>query len=221
MSVRVEGLTVRYGDAVVLRDLDFDVSTGETLVVAGPSGCGKSTLLRAIAGLTPVAAGRVVVDGQEVRGTSRDRAMVFQEDGLLPWRTAQRNVELPLALRGVRRTERRTVARRWLSRVGLVGFERHLPRELSGGMRQRVQLARTLAQRPKVVLMDEPFAALDAQTRADMQELVVEVLREAGTTTVFVTHDVDEAVVLGDRVVVLGTGEVDVRREAILAAVMA
>lgn len=219
MSVLVEGLTVRFGDAVVLRDFDLAVRTGELLVVAGPSGCGKSTLLRAVAGLVPVAAGRVVVDGQVVRGTSRDRAMVFQEDGLLPWRTAQRNVELPLALQGVDRARRRDAARRWLDRVGLAGFERHLPRELSGGMRQRVQLARTLAQRPKVVLMDEPFAALDAQTRADMQELVVEVLREAGATTVFVTHDVDEAVRLGDRVVVLGTGEVDVRREAILAAV--
>ncbi|MFE2754878.1 ABC transporter ATP-binding protein [Actinosynnema sp. NPDC059335] len=219
MSVLVEGLTVRFGDAVVLRDFDLAVRTGELLVVAGPSGCGKSTLLRAVAGLVPAAAGRVVVDGQVVRGTSRDRAMVFQEDGLLPWRTAQRNVELPLALQGVDRARRRAAARRWLDRVGLAGFERHLPRELSGGMRQRVQLARTLAQRPKVVLMDEPFAALDAQTRADMQELVVEVLREAGATTVFVTHDVDEAVRLGDRVVVLGTGEVDVRREAILAAV--
>ncbi|XVS67451.1 ABC transporter ATP-binding protein [Actinosynnema sp. CA-299493] len=221
MSVRVEGLAVRYGAATVLRSFDLDVGTGEILVVAGPSGCGKSTLLRAVAGLAPIAAGRVLVDGQEVRGTSKDRAMVFQDDGLLPWRTALRNVELPLALQGVPRAERRARASAWLDRVGLAGFDRHLPRELSGGMRQRVQLARTLAQRPKVVLMDEPFAALDAQTRADMQRLVVEVLREAGTTTVFVTHDVDEAVLLGDRVVVLGAGEVDVRREAILAAVMA
>ncbi|MFE9749480.1 ABC transporter ATP-binding protein [Saccharothrix saharensis] len=221
MSVRVEGLSVRYGAATVLQSFDLDVRKGEILVVAGPSGCGKSTLLRAIAGLTPIAAGRVVVDGHEVRGTSKDRAMVFQDDGLLPWRTAQRNVELPLALQGLRRAERRARALAWLDRVGLAGFERHLPRELSGGMRQRVQLARTLAQRPEVVLMDEPFGALDAQTRADMQRLVVEVLREEGTTTVFVTHDVDEAVLLGDRVVVLGAGEVDVRREAILAAVMA
>ncbi|MEU4746347.1 ATP-binding cassette domain-containing protein, partial [Actinosynnema sp. NPDC023658] len=159
--------------------------------------------------------------GQEGRGTSTDRARVYQHAGLLPRRTAQRNVEHPLALQGVPRAERRARASAWLDRVGLAGFGRHLPRELSGGMRQRVQLARTLAQRPKVVLMDEPFAALDAQTRADMQRLVVEVLREAGTTTVFVTHDVDEAVLLGDRVVVLGAGEVDVRREAILAAVMA
>ncbi|QQQ79296.1 ABC transporter ATP-binding protein [Saccharothrix sp. 6-C] len=221
MSVRVEGLAVRYGAATVLRSFDLDVRTGEILVVAGPSGCGKSTLLRAVAGLAPIAAGRIVVDGREVRGTSKDRALVFQDDGLLPWRTAQRNVELPLALQGVPRAERRARASAWLDRVGLAGFGRHLPRELSGGMRQRVQLARTLAQRPKVVLMDEPFAALDAQTRADMQRLVIEVLREAGTTTVFVTHDVDEAVLLGDRVVVLGAGEVDVRREAILAAVMA
>ncbi|QFZ16378.1 ABC transporter ATP-binding protein [Saccharothrix syringae] len=220
MSVVIEGLTAGYGRTPVLRDLDLVVAPGELLVVAGPSGCGKSTLLRAVAGLLPITAGRVLVDGEPVRGTSRDRAVVFQEDGLLPWRNALRNVELPLALGGVGRPERRARARAWLARVGLADFERYLPRELSGGMRQRVQLARTLAQGPKLVLMDEPFGALDAQTRAAMQELVVEVLRETGTTTIFVTHDVDEAVRLGDRVVVLGAGEVDVRREAILAAVM-
>ncbi|MBW4718867.1 ABC transporter ATP-binding protein [Saccharothrix obliqua] len=220
MSVRIEGLTAGYGRSAVLRGLDLVVAEGELLVVVGPSGCGKSTLLRVVAGLLPGTAGRVLVDGVPVRGTSRDRALVFQDDGLLPWRDALRNVELPLALRGVPRAERRVRARGWLDRVGLAGFERHLPRELSGGMRQRVQLARTLAQEPRLVLMDEPFGALDARTRSAMQELVMAVLRETGTTTIFVTHDVDEAVRLGDRVVVLGAGEVDVRREAILAAVM-
>lgn len=220
MSVVISGLGVGYGRSPVLSDLSLDVRQGELLVVAGPSGCGKSTLLRAVAGLVPYT-GQILVDGAPVRGTSRERALVFQEDGLLPWRTALRNVELPLALQGVPRAARRSSALAWLDRVGLSGFGGHLPRELSGGMRQRVQLARTLAQKPSLVLMDEPFGALDAQTRASMQQLVSEVLRETGTTTIFVTHDVDEAVLLGDRVVVLGAGEVDVHRDAILKAVLA
>ena len=218
MSVEIEDLTLRYGATTVLSGFDLSVRAGETVVIAGASGCGKSTLLRALAGLLPVAGGRVVVDGEPVSGPSAQRALVFQDDGLLPWRTARRNVELPLALRGVGRVERRERADAWLARVGLAGSEDRLPRELSGGMRQRVQLARTLAQGPRLVLMDEPFGALDAQTRAAMQRLLVDVLAETGTTTVFVTHDVDEAVLLGDRVVVLGAGEVAVRRDAILAA---
>ncbi|GGU74373.1 ABC transporter ATP-binding protein [Lentzea flava] len=218
MSLSVRSLTVGYGRSAVLSDFSLSVADGEFVVVAGPSGCGKSTLLRAVAGLIPFS-GAISVDGVAVRGPSRDRALVFQEDGLLPWRTALRNVELPLALQGVPRSLRRARAAEWLERVGLAGFEDHLPRELSGGMRQRVQLARTLAQQPSVVLMDEPFGALDAQTRSSMQELVTEVL--SGTTTLFVTHDVDEAVLLGDRVVVLGAGEVERRRDAILAAVKA
>lgn len=218
MSLSVRSLTVGYGRSAVLSEFSLSVASGEFVVVAGPSGCGKSTLLRAVAGLIPFA-GAISVDGVAVRGPSRDRALVFQDDGLLPWRTALRNVELPLALQGVPRSVRRSRALEWLERVGLAGFEGYLPRELSGGMRQRVQLARTLAQQPSVVLMDEPFGALDAQTRSSMQELVTEVL--SGTTTLFVTHDVDEAVLLGDRVVVLGAGEVERQRDAILAAVKA
>jgi NitT/TauT family transport system ATP-binding protein len=218
MSLSVRSLTVGYGRSAVLTEFSLSVGTGEFVVVAGPSGCGKSTLLRAVAGLIPFS-GAISVDGAAVRGPSRNRALVFQDDGLLPWRTALRNVELPLALQGVPRSVRRSRALEWLERVGLAGFEGYLPRELSGGMRQRVQLARTLAQQPSVVLMDEPFGALDAQTRSSMQELVTEVL--AGTTTLFVTHDVDEAVLLGDRVVVLGAGEVERQRDAILAAVKA
>ncbi|MGW5052667.1 ABC transporter ATP-binding protein [Actinokineospora sp. NPDC004072] len=218
MTVEIRDLTLRHGSTTVLSGFDLRVAAGETLVVAGASGCGKSTLLRAMAGLLPAAAGSIAVDGEPVTGPSAQRALVFQDDGLLPWRTARRNVELPLALAGVRRAQRRERAEAWLARVGLAGAGGLLPRELSGGMRQRVQLARTLAQNPRLVLMDEPFGALDAQTRAAMQRLLVDVLAEAGTTTVFVTHDVDEAVLLGDRVVVIGAGEVAVRREAILAA---
>ncbi|XVQ13604.1 ABC transporter ATP-binding protein [Spirillospora sp. CA-255316] len=205
LSLRAEDVTLGYGGpAAVVTGLDLEVRAGEVLVVVGPSGCGKSTLLRAFAGLLPVRAGRVLADGEPVTGPSRDRALVFQDDALLPWRNARRNVELPLAMRGVPRRLRRAQAAQWLGRVGLDDAGDRLPRELSGGMRQRVQLARTLAGAPRAVLMDEPFGALDAQTRAGMQRLLVEVLAGAPATVVFVTHDVDEALLLGDRVVVLG-----------------
>jgi NitT/TauT family transport system ATP-binding protein len=153
-----------------------------------------------------VHAGRVLVDGEPVLGTSADRALVFQEDGLLPWRSVLRNVELPLAVQGIPRAERRERALHWIERVGLVGYERHLPRELSGGMRQRAQLARTLAASPRIILMDEPFAALDVRTRQSMRALLVDVWRAHPTTVLFVTHDVDEALALADRVAVLGRG---------------
>jgi NitT/TauT family transport system ATP-binding protein len=203
IALTATGLELGYGGAPVVRGLDLDIKPGELFVVAGASGCGKSTLLRVFAGLLAAHAGSVLADGQPVRGTSPDRALVFQDDALLPWRTAQRNVELPLAIRGVPRGERRDRARHWLARVGLAGHEDRLPGRLSGGMRQRVQLARTLAGQPRAVLMDEPFGALDAQTRAAMQRLLIEVRDDAPATVVFVTHDVDEALLLGDRVAVL------------------
>ncbi|WP_433478273.1 ABC transporter ATP-binding protein [Spirillospora sp. CA-142024] len=204
LALRADDVTLGYGGRAVVEGLDLDVAAGEILVVLGPSGCGKSTLLRAFAGLLPALSGRVLADGEPVTGTSADRALMFQDDALLPWRTARRNVELALALRGVPRAERRAAALRWLDRVGLGDAARRLPRELSGGMRQRVQLARTLAAGPRAVLMDEPFGALDAQTRASMQRLLLDVLADAPATVVFVTHDVDEALLLGHRVVVLG-----------------
>lgn len=194
--------------ASVLHGVDLEAAPGEILTVVGPSGCGKSTLLRTLAGLLPALAGHVTQDGRPVTGPGADRALVFQEDALLPWRTARANVELPLAIRGVGRAERRARAEEWLDRVGLAGLERQLPHRLSGGQRQRVQLARALAGQPRAVLMDEPFGALDAQTRAGMQQLLVEVLRGTGATIVFVTHDVDEALFLGDRVALLGAGGV-------------
>ncbi|MDX3578705.1 ABC transporter ATP-binding protein [Streptomyces sp. FL07-04A] len=193
-------------DATALADVDLDVPPGEILTVVGPSGCGKSTLLRTFAGLLPVLGGAVEQDGLPICGPAADRALVFQEDALLPWRTLQANVELPLAIQGLRRAERGKKAAGWLQRVGLADRARQLPHRVSGGQRQRAQLARALATGPRAVLMDEPFGALDAQTRAGMQDLLVEVLQGTGATVVFVTHDVDEALFLGDRVALLGAG---------------
>ncbi|GGN29266.1 ABC transporter ATP-binding protein [Streptomyces fuscichromogenes] len=194
--------------APVLHDVALDVRAGEILTVVGPSGCGKSTLLRTLAGLLSPLAGTVSQDGTVVTGPSADRALVFQEDALLPWRTLRGNVELPLAIRGVARSGRRAQAESWLGRVGLAAQAGQLPHRVSGGQSQRAQLARALAGSPRVVLMDEPFGALDTQTRSGMQDLLVEVLRGTGATVVFVTHDVDEALFLGDRVALLAAGRV-------------
>ncbi|MEU9996205.1 ABC transporter ATP-binding protein [Streptomyces sp. NPDC050848] len=204
-------LDVRLGHAdgaVVFTADELRVQPGELLAVVGPSGCGKSTLLRTLAGLLAPLAGRVTHDGRPVDGPDADRALVFQDDALLPWRTVRANVELPLAIRRVPRAERRRSAAEWLDRVGLADHAAKLPHQLSGGQRQRVQLARALAGRPRAVLMDEPFGALDAHTRAGMQDLLVEILRGTGATVVFVTHDVDEALHLGDRVALLPSGQV-------------
>ncbi|MFE5218760.1 MULTISPECIES: ABC transporter ATP-binding protein [unclassified Streptomyces] len=200
-------------DAAVLTDVDLEVAPGEILTVVGPSGCGKSTLLRTLAGLLAPLGGRVEADGNLLTGPSADRALVFQEDALLPWRTLRGNVELPLAIGGVPRGERRSRAEAWLERVGLSAQAGQLPHRVSGGQRQRAQLARALADSPRAVLMDEPFGALDAQTRSGMQDLLVEVLRGTGATVVFVTHDVDEALFLGDRVALLGSGRVAAVRD--------
>jgi NitT/TauT family transport system ATP-binding protein len=200
-------------DAPAVTGVDLDVAPGEILTVVGPSGCGKSTLLRTLAGLLPPLAGAVEQDGRPVDGPAADRALVFQDDALLPWRTLRANVELPLAIRGVPRAARREQAAAWLDRVGLAAHARQLPHRVSGGQRQRAQLARALAGRPRAVLMDEPFGALDAQTRAGMQDLLVEVLHGTGATVVFVTHDVDEALFLGDRVALLGAGRLPAVRD--------
>ncbi|GAA4382621.1 ABC transporter ATP-binding protein [Tsukamurella soli] len=204
LTLELDGVSVSYRGVPAVRDLHLTVRPGERLVLTGPSGCGKSTVLRAIAGLLPAAAGTIRADGDPVRSTSRDRAMVFQEDALLPWRTVRSNVLLALGLRGVPRSQRPAQADRWLDEVGLTAYARHLPRELSGGMRQRVQLARGLAGAPRAVLADEPFGALDAQTRATMQSLLLRTLDAHPATVVFVTHDVDEALLLGHRVAVMG-----------------
>ncbi|MEU2301011.1 ABC transporter ATP-binding protein [Streptomyces antibioticus] len=209
----LRGATLGRPGAPVLHDVDLDVAPGEILTVVGPSGCGKSTLLRTLAGLLAPLAGEVTQDARPLTGPGADRALVFQGDALLPWRTLRANVELPLAIRRLPRPERRAQAESWLSRVGLAEHTRRLPHRVSGGQRQRAQLARALAGAPRAVLMDEPFGALDAQTRAGMQDLLVEVLRGTGATVVFVTHDVDEALFLGDRVALLGAGRLTAVRD--------
>ncbi|MFI6145502.1 ABC transporter ATP-binding protein [Streptomyces sp. NPDC051109] len=208
-ALRLDGVRLgRPGGSAVLDGLDLDIRPGEVLAVVGPSGCGKSTLLRTLAGLLPPLAGTVTQDGAPVTRPDADRALVFQDDALLPWRTVRGNLELPLLIRRVPRAERRRTAEEWLARVGLADHALKLPHQLSGGQRQRVQLARALAARPRAVLMDEPFGALDAQTRGGMQDLLVGVLAGTGATVVFVTHDVDEALFVGDRVALLATGAV-------------
>ncbi|WP_329293131.1 ABC transporter ATP-binding protein [Streptomyces pseudovenezuelae] len=212
-ALALRGATLGRPDAPVLDAVELDVAPGEILTVVGPSGCGKSTLLRTLAGLLAPLSGQVTQDARPLTRPSADRALVFQEDALLPWRTLRANVELPLAVKGLSRTERRAQADSWLARVGLADQARQLPHRVSGGQRQRAQLARALAGAPRAVLMDEPFGALDAQTRAGMQDLLVEVLRGTGATVVFVTHDVDEALYLGDRVALLGGGRLTAVRE--------
>ncbi|MGV9414909.1 ABC transporter ATP-binding protein [Nocardia sp. NPDC003693] len=201
-AVRLRDLRIAYGGDPVA-EVDLSIEPGEIVVILGPSGCGKSTLLRALSGLLAPAAGTAELDGRAVGAGAEQCAMMFQEDALLPWRTARKNVEFALALRGVPRRARKAEALALLAQVGLEHFADHLPIALSGGMRQRVQLARTLATRPRVLLMDEPFGALDAQTRAEMQRLLISVWQQYRTTVVFVTHDVDEALLLADRIVLL------------------
>jgi NitT/TauT family transport system ATP-binding protein len=186
-----------------LDGFDIDVEEGEFLSIVGPSGCGKSTFLNILLGLLKPDSGEVLMHGKKITGPSSDRAMVFQEFGLLPWRTVQNNIELGLELKRTSAAKRRAVAERLVSLVGLGGFENHYPHELSGGMKQRVGLARALATDPDVLLMDEPFAALDAQTRDLMQVELLRIWREARKTVLFVTHQIDEAIYLSDRVMVM------------------
>ncbi|MPZ82980.1 MAG: ATP-binding cassette domain-containing protein [Actinophytocola sp.] len=187
----------------VLADVNFEVREQEFVAVIGPSGCGKTTLIKIIHGLLPAEHGVVELNGKPVTNPSTACGFVFQHAGLLPWRTAQKNVEFGLETKGVARAERARVAEEALTLVGLTGFEDYYPHQLSGGMQQRVGLARALARGPDVLLMDEPFGALDAQTRERMQEELLKINELTKKTVVFVTHDLDEAVYLADRVVVL------------------
>jgi len=186
-----------------LQDFDIEVREGEFLSIVGPSGCGKSTFLSILLGLIRPDSGELDLHGQPIVGPGTDRAMVFQEFGLLPWRTVRSNVELGLQLKGMAATARRDLAMHFIRMVGLLGFEHHYPHELSGGMKQRVGLARALATDPDVLLMDEPFAALDAQTRDLMQVELLRIWHDTRKTVLFVTHQIDEAVYLSDRVLVM------------------
>lgn len=210
--LRLEGLCITYTDRFgrqteAVRDVSIDIvdkpGVGEIVVFLGPSGCGKSTILKAVAGLLPPTSGEVLVDGQLVVGVSRDRGMVFQAYTSFAWLTVRDNVEYGLRLRGVPKAERRQLSAKYLEAVGLTDFADRYPKDLSGGMKQRVAIARTLINKPRLVLMDEPFGALDPQTRWGMQGMLLDVSRTEDNTILFVTHDVSEAVYLADSVYVL------------------
>jgi NitT/TauT family transport system ATP-binding protein len=186
-----------------LDDITLDVKSGEFLALVGPSGCGKSTLLDLLGGLEAPTSGRILLDGRPIEGPARDRGIVFQQYALFPWRTAVQNVEFGLDIAGLKSNARREKAQHYLDLVGLSAFANRYPHELSGGMKQRVAIARSLAYDPEVLMMDEPFAALDAQTRETLQSELLRIWRRTGKTIVFITHGIDEAVVLGQRVAIM------------------
>lgn len=190
--------------SIAVRGVNLDAQQGEFLCFVGPSGCGKTTVLRVAAGLLAPTSGEVLLNGARVRGPGRERCMVFQEYALFPWYTALDNVSYGLRLAGMAKSARHRVGAEFLRRVGLAGYENHYPAELSGGMRQRVAIARALAIDPEVLLMDEPFGALDAQTRAELQTELLSIWEQSRKTTLFITHSIEEAVYLADRVLVMG-----------------
>lgn len=202
-SLDIQGVTKSFGATKVLHGIDLAIEDGEMVVIVGASGCGKSTLLRIVAGLDQPTAGTVTLDGAPVTAPGPDRGMVFQSYTLFPWLTVEQNIRFGLAERGVHEAEQRAIAERFIARTGLKGFENHWPRQLSGGMQQRCALARALANDPEILLLDEPFGALDHQTRELMQELLLEIWEADRKTVLFVTHDIDEAIFLANRVVVM------------------
>jgi NitT/TauT family transport system ATP-binding protein len=213
-KLRVSSLCITYVDRVgqateAVRDVSFDIAdkpgVGEVVVFLGPSGCGKSTILKAIAGLLPPTSGEILVEGQPVLDVGRDRGMVFQAYTSFGWLTVRENLEYGLRLQGVPKAERLERAEKYLHSVGLEDFADRYPKDLSGGMKQRVAIARTLINRPKILLMDEPFGALDPQTRWGMQSLLLDVSRSEDNTILFVTHDVSEAVYVADTVYILSS----------------
>lgn len=207
VTLKLDGLSVAYGDHLVLSDVTFGVSKGEFISVVGPSGCGKTTLLLVVAGLVPPLRGEIRVRGEPIDGPGDDRAMVFQDFALLPWKTVLGNVVLGLDYRhhGRSRPEREETARRYLRLVGLGDFEDVFPYQLSGGMKQRVGLARAFSVNAAILLMDEPFQAVDAQNAEVMREELLQLVDRETRTVVFVTHDLDEALYLSDRVLLMGT----------------
>lgn len=191
------------GEVRAISHIDLQIEQGEFVSIVGPSGCGKSTLLRIISGLEQSFEGKVLLDGKPVLKPAQDIGMVFQQYALFPWRTMCENIEFGLEIMGMSRSERRLIAGKYIQTFGMEGFEDRYPNQLSGGMQQRVAIARTLIMNPKLVLMDEPFGSLDSQTRNDMQEFLMDLRQKRNDTILFVTHNVDESVFLSDRIVVL------------------
>ncbi|HWU63009.1 MAG TPA: ABC transporter ATP-binding protein [Ensifer sp.] len=203
--IGLRDVTLSYGALQIIGGISLDIQPGEAVSIIGPSGCGKTTLLRMMAGLARPTSGQILLDGQGVQGPNRSVAIVFQDYGkaLLPWRTAAGNVSLALEARGCPAKDRPDIIRDLLAKIGLSKHGDKYPSEMSGGMQQRLQIARCLAQEPKVLLMDEPFGALDAMTRQALQDEVLELVASTGATMVFVTHDLEEAIYLGDRIICL------------------
>lgn len=206
-QIQIKNLSKTYftddSSTVVLEDFSLNIRKGELISIVGPSGCGKTTVLRLIAGLIPSTSGSITINGRECEGPGADRGMVFQDFALFPWRTVRKNVEFGLEIAGVPKEERRARAEQYIKIVGLEKFADARVHELSGGMKQRVGIARALVNKPDVLLMDEPFGALDAQTRNLMQAGLLKILEKTDQTIIFITHSVDEAVYLSDRIVVL------------------
>ena len=199
----VRGVERRFDKTLALQATDLDVAENDFITILGPSGCGKSTLLRIVAGLDRQTGGEVMLEGRRIDGPGADRGMVFQSYTLFPWLTVRENVCFGLVERGWERAQQLETANAFIAKVGLRGFENHFPKQLSGGMQQRVAIARALANNPRMLLMDEPFGALDHQTRELMQELLLGIWEAERKTVLFVTHDIDEAVFMGSRVVVM------------------
>ena len=222
-SLVLENLSKTYFDPyrgtqfTAIKDVSLQVGEGDFVAVVGPSGCGKSTILNMIAGFVPISGGRILVDGHQVKGPGPDRGVVFQSHALFPWKTVADNVTFGPKMRGVGKAERARIAEEYLALAGLSHAAERYPNELSGGMQQRVGVVRALANNPDVLLMDEPFASVDAQTRMTLQEELTRIWEERRPTVVFITHDVSEAVFLANRVVVLSKGHVLAEVEVPLA----
>ena len=206
MMLHISHLSADYGGKPALADINLTLDSGELLVVLGPSGCGKTTLLNLIAGFVPYQHGSITLEGRRVEGPGADRGVVFQNEGLLPWRNVQDNVALGLQLAGVGKTQRRATAARMLKKVGLEGAEKRFIWQLSGGQRQRVGIARALAANPQLLLLDEPFGALDAFTREQMQTLLLSLWHETGKKVLLITHDIEEAVFMATELILLSPG---------------
>lgn len=205
-AIELEELALRYGSFEAIRGVGFAVPPGQFVAIVGPTGCGKSSVLNLVAGLLAPTTGRVLTGGAPVTGVNRDAAYMFQADALLPWKTALENVLLGPLLRGTPKARATEEAGRWLARVGLSGFESRYPHQLSGGQKKRVAMAQALINRLPILLMDEPFAALDVQTRALMEQELLGLWQELGAAVLFVTHDLEEAVALSDRVILFTAG---------------
>lgn len=205
--LEVRGLSKNFAEVdseyIVFSDISFTVPENQFVCLLGSSGCGKTTLLRILTGLTEASRGNVLIDGKPIKGPGQDRGIVFQNYGLLPWRTVMGNVELGLEIRGVPRLKRRSICQQYIDTVGLKGFEGRYPHQISGGMQQRVALARAFSKQSRILLMDEPFAAVDMQTREKLQDELLSIWNDIKTTVVFVTHSIDEAIYLADRVIVM------------------